>query len=112
LLDLKDLQALLVWIEEQAKELSLRFGNVSISSINEIHCRLLVLENQVGNSLLGEPASELSDIIRTETDGRGVINLLAADQLMKSPWLYAPFLFWLLSELFEELQKVDKPDKP
>jgi hypothetical protein len=99
LLDLKDLQALLVWIEEQAKELSLRFGNVSISSINEIHCRLLVLENQVGN-------------IRTETDGRGVINLLAADQLMKSPWLYAPFLFWLLSELFEELQKVDKPDKP
>ena len=70
-----------------------------------------MFENQGGNSLLGEPASELSDIIRTETDGRGVINLLAADQLMTSPWLYAPLLFWLLSELFEELQNIDNPDK-
>lgn len=111
MLDLKDLQALLVWIGEQTKELSLLFGNVSSSSINEIYCRLLVFENQGGNSLLGEPAWELSDVIRTETDGRGVINLLAADQLMTSRRLYAPFLFWLLSELFEELQKFDNSDK-
>jgi hypothetical protein len=102
----------LVWIEEQAKELSLRYGNVSSSSISEIQRRLLVLENQGGNSLLGEPALELSDIIRTETDGRGVINLLAADQFMAFPWLYATFLYWLLSELFEELQNFDNPDKP
>jgi hypothetical protein len=93
LLDLKDLQALLVWIGEQVKELSLRFGNVSSSSISEIHRRLLGPENQGGKILLGEPASELSDIIRTETEGRGVINLLAADQLMTSPWLYATSLF-------------------
>jgi len=112
LLDLKDLQALLVWIGEHAKELSLRYGNVSSSSIGAIQRRLLVLENQGGNSLFGEPALELSDIIRTDADGRGVINLLAADQLMASPGLYATFLLWLLSELFEELPEVGNPDKP
>lgn len=111
-MDLKDLQALLVWIGEHAKELSLRYGNVSSSSIGAIQRRLLVLENQGGNSLFGEPALELSDIIRTDADGRGVINLLAADQLMASPGLYATFLLWLLSELFEELPEVGNPDKP
>lgn len=112
LLDLKDLQALLVWIGEHAKELSLRYGNVSSSSIGAIQRRLLVLENQGGNSLFGEPAFELSEITRTDADGRGVINLLAADQLMASPGLYAKFLLWLLSELFEELPDVGNPDKP
>ena len=97
LLDLKDLQALLVLIGEHAKDLSLRYGNVSNSSIGAIQRRLLVLENQGGNNLFGEPALELSDIIRTDADGRGVINLLAADQLMSSPGLYATFLLWLLS---------------
>ena len=87
LLDLKDLRALLVWIGEHAKELSLRYGNVSSSSIGAIQRRLLVLENQGGKSLFGEPALELSDIIRTDADGREVINLLAADQLMASPGL-------------------------
>ena len=112
LLDLKDLQALLVWIGKHAKDLSLRYGNVSNSSIGAIQRRLLVLENQGGNNLFGEPALELSDIIRTDADGRGVINLLAADQLMSSPGLYATFLLWLLSELFEELPEVGNPDKP
>ena len=87
LLDLKDLRALLVWIGEHAKELSLRYGNVSSSSIGAIQRRLLVLENQGGKSLFGEPALELSDKIRTDADGREVINLLAADQLMASPGL-------------------------
>ena len=97
LLDLKDLLALLVWIGEHAKDLSLRYGNVSNSSIGAIQRRLLLLENQGGNNLFDEPALELSDIIRTDADGRGVINLLAADQLMSSPGLYATFLLWLLS---------------
>jgi DNA helicase HerA-like ATPase len=112
LLDLKDLQALLVWVEEHAKDLSLRYGNVSNSSIDAIQRRLFVLENQGGNSLYGEPALELSDVIRTDAGGRGVINRLAADQLMSSPGLYATFLLWLLSELFEELPEVGNPDKP
>ncbi len=87
----------MVWIGEHAKDLSLRYGNVSNSSIGAIQRRLLLLENQVGNNLFDEPALELSDIIRTDADGRGVINLLAADQLMSSPGLYATFLLWLLS---------------
>ncbi|MEM8592890.1 MAG: helicase HerA-like domain-containing protein [Pseudomonadota bacterium] len=112
LLDLKDLQALLVWVGETAKSLSLRYGNVSTASIGAIQRRLLVLENQGGAKLFGEPALELADIMRTHTDGRGRINILAADQLMASPRLYATFLLWLLSELFEELPEVGDPDKP
>ncbi len=112
LLDLKDLQSLLVWIGENAKDLSLRYGNVSTASIGAIQRRLLVLENQGGAGLFGEPALELSDLMRTNPDGKGVINLLAADKLMNSPGLYATFLLWLLSELFEELPEVGDPDKP
>ncbi|MBW4708926.1 DUF853 domain-containing protein [Roseobacter sp. YSTF-M11] len=112
LLDLKDLQALLVWIGEHAKELSLRYGNVSAASIGAIQRRLLVLENQGGAGLFGEPALALSDLMRTEADGRGAINILAADKLMASPGLYATFLLWLLSELFEELPEVGDPEKP
>jgi DNA helicase HerA-like ATPase len=112
LLDLKDLQSLLVWIGQNAKALSLRYGNVSGASIGAIQRRLLVLENQGGTNLFGEPALELSDLMRTDADGRGVINLLAADKLMNSPSLYATFLLWLLSELFEELPEVGDPDKP
>lgn len=112
LLDLKDLQALLVWVGQNARELSLRYGNVSASSIGAIQRQLLVLENQGGTSLFGEPALDLNDIIRTDEDGRGAINILAADQLMGSPRLYATFLLWLLSELFEELPEVGNPDKP
>lgn len=112
LLDLKDLQALLVWIGENAKELALRYGNVSSSSVGAIQRRLLVLENQGAADLFGEPALALSDLIRTEADGRGVINILAADKLMGAPKLYATFLLWLLSELFEELPEVGDPEKP
>ncbi|MCX7565505.1 DUF853 family protein [Sulfitobacter sp. F26169L] len=112
LLDLKDLQALLVWIGENAKELSLRYGNVSSASIGAIQRRLLVLENQGGNKLFGEPALALSDLMRTDADGRGMINILASDKLMGAPKLYATFLLWLLSELFEELPEVGDADKP
>ncbi|WP_296428323.1 helicase HerA-like domain-containing protein [Yoonia sp.] len=111
LLDLKDLQALLVWVGQNAKDLSLRYGNVASSSIGAIQRQLLVLENQGGAALFGEPALELADMMRVK-DGRGEINILAADQLMGSPRLYATFLLWLLSELFEELPEVGNPDKP
>lgn len=112
LLDLKDLQALLVWVGENRKELSLRYGAVSVASIGAIQRRLLILENQGGTKLFGEPALALSDIMCTDPDGRGRINILAADKLMGSPRLYATFLLWLLSELFEELPEVGDPDKP
>jgi len=112
LLDLKDLQALLVWVGQNAKTLSLRYGNVSSASIGAIQRRLLVLENQGGAKLFGEPALELSDIMSTDADGRGRINILASDKLMGAPRLYATFLLWLLSELFEELPEVGDPDKP
>ena len=112
LLDLKDLQALLGWVGENAKDLSLRYGNVSASSVGAIQRALLVLENQGGTKLFGEPALELSDMMRTDPDGRGRISILASDKLMGSPRLYATFLLWLLSELFEELPEVGDPDKP
>ena len=112
LLDLKDLQALLVWVGENRDTLTLRYGNVSVGSIGAIQRRLLVLENQGGAELFGEPALALSDIISTTADGRGRINILASDKLMGAPRLYATFLLWLLSELFEELPEVGDPDKP
>lgn len=112
LLDLKDLQALLVWVGESRKDLSLRYGNISVQSIGAIQRRLMVLENQGAADFFGEPALELSDIIRTDADGRGQVNILAADKLMAAPRLYATFLLWLLSELFEDLPEVGDPDKP
>ncbi len=112
LLDLKDLQALLVWVGENASDLALRYGNVSSASVGTIQRRLLVLENQGAAQLFGEPALALGDLMRTDSDGRGMINILAADQLMGAPKLYATFLLWLLSELFEELPEVGDPDKP
>ncbi|MFN3145358.1 MAG: helicase HerA-like domain-containing protein [Paracoccaceae bacterium] len=112
LLDLKDLQALLVWVGENGPELSLRYGYVSVGSIGVIQRRLLVLENQGGAGLFGEPALDLADLMLTDTDGRGRINVLAASALMGAPRLYATFLLWLLSELFETLPEVGDPDKP
>ena len=116
LLDLEDLQALLVWVGQNAKDLSLRYGNVATSSVGAIQRQLLVLENQGGAGMFGEPALDLNDIIVTEKDaphtGQGRINILASDKLMASPKLYATFLLWLLSELFEELPEVGNPDKP
>ena len=112
LLDLKDLQALMLWVGQNAKDLSLRYGNVASSSVGAIQRQLLVLENQGGAALFGEPALVLPDLMRVTADWRGEINILAADQLMGSPRLYATFLLWLLSELFEELPEVGNPDKP
>jgi DNA helicase HerA-like ATPase len=113
LLDLKDLQALLTFIAENDSAISARYGLVSTTSIGAIQRRLLVLENQGAAQMFGEPALELSDIMRCDTQGRGMVNLLAADKLMNSgPRLYATFLLWLLSELFEELPEVGDPDKP
>ncbi len=112
LLDLKDLQALLVFVAEQAQELTTRYGNVSKQSIGAIQRQLLVLEDQGGAKFFGEPALKLEDLMRTTRDGRGYINILAADKLINSPRLYATFLLWLLSELFEELPEVGDPDKP
>ncbi|APX88725.1 ATP-binding protein [Brevirhabdus pacifica] len=112
LLDLKDLQSLLVWVGENRADLSLKYGNVSPQSIGAIQRRLLVLENQGGAGFFGEPALQLADMIRTDAQGMGRINILAADRLMSSPRLYATFLLWLLSELFEELPEVGDPDKP
>lgn len=112
LLDLKDLQALLVFIAENANEISARYGLVATTSVGAIQRRLLVLENQGGAKLFGEPALELSDLMLTDETGAGRINILAADVLMNSPRLYATFLLWLLSELFETLPEVGDPDKP
>ena len=106
LLDLEDLQALLVWVGQNARDLSLRYGNVAASSVGAIQRALLVLENQNGAQLFGEPALDLADMMRVGADGRGDINILAADRLMGT------FLLWLLSELFEELPEVGNPDKP
>ncbi|CUH77318.1 helicase HerA-like domain-containing protein [Tropicibacter naphthalenivorans] len=112
LLDLDDLRAMLVWIGENRGDLQLRYGNISTSSIGAIQRRLLVLENQGGTSFFGEPALDLRDLMRVGQDGRGQVNVLAADQLMQSPRLYSTFLLWLLSELFEDLPEVGDPDKP
>ncbi len=112
LLDLKDLQSLLVWVGENRYTLGLRYGNIATSSIGAIQRRLLVLEEQGGENLFGEPALDLADIMLTDPEGFGRINILAADKLMNSPRLYATFLLWLLSELFETLPEVGDPDKP
>ncbi|MBJ3785132.1 helicase HerA-like domain-containing protein [Devosia sediminis] len=112
LLDLKDLRALLVDIQERAKEISARYGNVTTASIGAIQRALLVLDQQGADNFFGERALEIADLMRTDSDGRGVVSILAADQLMQSPRLYATFLLWLLSELFEVLPEVGDPDKP
>ncbi|MDB5507394.1 MAG: ATPase component BioM of energizing module of biotin transporter [Devosia sp.] len=112
LLDLKDLRALLVEIGERDDEISTRYGNVATQSIGAIQRALLVLEQQGADNFFGERALEIADLMRTAPDGRGVISVLAADDLMQAPRLYGTFLLWLLSELFEELPEVGDLDKP
>ena len=112
LLDLKDLQALLTFLGEHSSEVSARYGLVSSTSVGAIQRRLLVLENEGGAGLFGEPALDLSDLMLVDGSGAGRINILAADRLMNSPRLYATFLLWLLSELFETLPEVGDPDRP
>jgi len=112
LLDLDDLQSMLVHCGEQADELTLQYGNVSKQSIGSIQRSLLQLRSQGGDHFFGEPAVDLHDFIGLDDQGRGLVNVLAADRLMASPRLYATFLLWLLSELFEELPEIGDPDKP
>ncbi|CAD7028126.1 hypothetical protein REJC140_02587 [Pseudorhizobium endolithicum] len=112
LLDLKDLQALLNYMGEHAGEISTRYGFVSKASVGSLQRALLVLEQQGAEHFFGEPALDIRDLMRTTQDGRGIVTVLAADKLMNNPRLYATFLLWLLSELFEELPEVGDPDKP
>ncbi|HEX7752438.1 MAG TPA: helicase HerA-like domain-containing protein [Novosphingobium sp.] len=112
LLDLGDLQAMLVWCAENADELTTKYGNVSKATVGTIQRQLLTLESQGGDHFFGEPALDIQDMIRTDENGRGYLNILAADKLMASPKLYATFLLWLLSEMFETLPEVGDPDKP
>ena len=112
LLDLDDLRALLNLVVEERKDISTSYGLVSTQSIGAIQRSLLRLEQEGGERFFGEPALELADLMRTNTSGRGVIGILAADQLILKPRLYASFLLWLLSELFETLPEVGDLDKP
>ncbi|MEY4270042.1 MAG: hypothetical protein RLZZ58_1258 [Pseudomonadota bacterium] len=112
LLDLGDLQSMLMWCGENADELSTKYGNVTKPSVGSIQRQLLTLESQGGANFFGEPALDIMDMIRCDDNGRGYVNILAADKLMTSPKLYATFLLWLLSEMFETLPEVGDPDKP
>jgi uncharacterized protein len=112
LLNLEDLQALLLYVAENAPALSGRYGNVTKPSVGAIQRQLLQLEAQGGGLFFGEPALDIADLLRVDEQGRGFIGILAADKLMASPKLYATFLLWLLSELFEELPEVGDLDKP
>jgi hypothetical protein len=112
LLDLKDLRAMLAAVAEHADELQKEYGNVSAASVGAIQRALLVLEQQGADQFFGETALELNDLMRTTTDGRGYVSILAADKLMQTPRLYATFLLWMLSELFENLPEVGDPEKP
>lgn len=111
LVDLKDLRSTLEYLGDHSKELGTGFG-VSRASVNAILRRLLMLEREGGRKFFGEPALQLDDFMTTSRDGRGMINILAADQLIMSPRLYSTFLLWLLSELFENLPEIGDPEQP
>ena len=111
LLDLKDLRAMLQFVGENAKEFVTQYGNVSAASIGAIQRGLLSLEQQGGALFLGEPMLDIDDLLQTD-QGRGVVHILAADQLLNSPTLYSTMLLWLLSELFERLPEIGDPEKP
>lgn len=112
LLDLKDLRAMLQYVGENAKEFTTEYGNVSSASVGAIQRGLLALEGQGADKFFGEPMLNIDDLMQTDSNGKGIINILAANQLMSSPKLYATFLLWLLSELFENLPEVGDVEKP
>jgi hypothetical protein len=112
LLDTKDLRAMLIHVAENAESLRTQYGNVSSASVGAIQRSLLSLDEQGGDQFFGEPMLELDDLLRTDDRGRGVVNILAADRLLQAPRLYATFLLWLLSELFEQLPEVGDLDQP
>jgi DNA helicase HerA-like ATPase len=111
LLDMKDLRAMLQHVGENAKQFTTEYGNISAASIGAIQRGLMQVEQQGGDQFFGEPMLDISDFMQT-VDGKGVINILAADKLMNAPRLYATFLLWMLSELFETLPEIGDPDKP
>jgi DNA helicase HerA-like ATPase len=112
LLDMKDLRAILSFIAEHADELTTQYGNVSKQTVGTIQRQLLVLENQGADKFFGEPALQLKDFMRTDSNRRGMVNILVADKLMQNPKLYATFLLWMLSEMFEELPEVGDAPLP
>lgn len=112
LLDLKDLRALLVEVANRRKELSAEYGHVSTASVGAIQRRLLTLEEQGADHFFGEPALNIKQFLDKADNGAGLVNILAADKLMQTPKLYATFLLWMLSELFEELPEIGDPEKP
>ncbi|MDP1993395.1 MAG: DUF853 family protein [Syntrophales bacterium] len=112
LLDLDDLRALLGFLSDNRKEISTQYGLVSTQSVAAVQRALLSLEREGGKTLFGEPALELTDLLRTDLSGRGIVNILIADQLILKPRLYSSFLLWLLSELFENLPEVGDLEKP
>ena len=112
LLDLKDLKAMAQFVGDQAEQFKTQYGNISAASIGAIQRNLLTLEEQGGDKFFGEPALNLQDFMQTDTAGKGIINILTADKLMQSPRLYATFLLWMLSDLFEQLPEVGDPQKP
>ena len=111
LLDLKDLRAMLQYVGDNAKEFTTAYGNISAASVGAIQRGLLQIEQQGGTQFFGEPMLDIQDFMQT-VDGQGVINILAADKLMNAPRLYATFLLWMLSELFEQLPEIGDPEKP
>jgi DNA helicase HerA-like ATPase len=112
LLDLKDLRAMLQYVGDNAKEFTTEYGNISAASVGAIQRGLLQIEQQGGDRFFGEPMLDIQDFMQTDTNGHGVVNILAADKLMNSPRLYATFLLWMLSELFETLPEIGDPEKP
>ncbi len=112
LLDMKDLRSMLQYAGDNASDFTTEYGKISAASVGAIQRSLLALEEQGGDKLFGEPALDLNDFIQTDTEGEGVINILAADKLMQSPKTYATFLLWMLSELFEQLPEAGDTEKP
>jgi hypothetical protein len=112
LLDFKDLRAMIQFVGDQADQFKTQYGNISTASVGAIQRGLLTLEQQGGGKFFGEPALNLQDLMQTNAQGKGIINILTADRLMQSPRLYATFLLWMLSELFETLPEVGDPPKP
>lgn len=112
LIDFKDLKSMLTYVSEHAAEFKAEYGNLSPASLGAIQRNLLALADQGGDKFFGEPALDIMDFIQTDSQGRGNINVLAADKLMNTPKLYATFLLWMLSELFEQLPEVGDLDKP
>ncbi|MEN9426087.1 MAG: hypothetical protein RLZZ220_436 [Pseudomonadota bacterium] len=112
IIDLKDLRAVLQYVGENAKEYTTSYGNISAASIGAIQRGLLAIETQGGDKFFGEPMLDIADLMQTDADSRGVVNILAADKLYNSPKLYSTFLLWMLAELFEQLPEVGDVDKP